>query len=136
MSDTGTPEVGTIGWIDLTVNDAGPVRDFYREVVGWKVGAVDMDGYQDFTMSTAVKEQMVAGVCHARGSNAAIPPVWLIYITVADVDRSAEQVQRMGGKVRIPPRSMGGMGRFCLIEDPAGAVSALFEPARPKSPGA
>jgi predicted enzyme related to lactoylglutathione lyase len=134
MSDTGTPEVGTIGWIDLTVNDAETVRDFYREVVGWKVGAVDMGGYQDFTMSTAEKEQMVAGVCHARGSNAALPPVWLIYITVADVDRSAEQVVRKGGKVRIPPRSMGG-GRFCLIEDPAGAVSALFEPPPPKPSG-
>jgi predicted enzyme related to lactoylglutathione lyase len=29
-------DVGKIGWLDLTVDDADAVRDFYREVVGWK----------------------------------------------------------------------------------------------------
>ena len=30
--------------------------------------------------------QPVSGICHARGSNADLPPVWLIYITVADLE--------------------------------------------------
>ena len=33
MGDGGS-RVGAIGWVDLTVEDAAGIRDFYREVVG------------------------------------------------------------------------------------------------------
>ena len=36
--------------------------------------------------------KVAAGVCHARGSNAKLPAQWLIYITVEDVDKSADSV--------------------------------------------
>jgi predicted enzyme related to lactoylglutathione lyase len=120
---------GSIGWMDLTVPEAGKVKDFYREVVGWKASPLDMGGYDDYVMSTPGKDEPVSGVCHARGSNAGLPPVWLIYITVENLDRSVARVEQLGGKVRQPIRSLGGMGRMCVIEDPAGAVAALFEPA-------
>lgn len=29
--------IGKIGWIDMTVDDASGLRDFYQKVVGWKV---------------------------------------------------------------------------------------------------
>ena len=29
-------EVGSIGWVDLSVDDAHGLRDFYAAVVGWK----------------------------------------------------------------------------------------------------
>jgi predicted enzyme related to lactoylglutathione lyase len=48
---------------------------------------------------------------------------------VENLDRSVARVEQQGGKVRQPIRSLGGMGRMCVIEDPAGAVAALFEPA-------
>jgi len=127
MSDAKKPAVGSVGWMDLTVKDAVAVRDFYQEVAGWKATPLDMGGYEDFVMTAPGREEPVSGVCHARGSNAGLPPVWLIYITVEDLDRSVERVQQKGGKVRQPIRSLGSMGRMCIIEDPAGAVSALFE---------
>jgi uncharacterized protein len=132
MSDMKKPVVGSVGWMDLTVKDAEAVRDFYQDVVGWKATGLDMGGYQDFVMSAPGKEEPVSGVCHARGSNAGLPPVWLIYITVEELDRSVEKVKERGGKVRQEIRSLGSMGRMCVIEDPAGAVSALFEPPRPQ----
>ncbi len=33
-----------------------------------------------------------------------------------------------GGKVLSEPKEMAGYGKFCVIEDPAGAVCTLFEP--------
>ncbi len=50
MSDE-RPKVGTVAWIDLTVDDAGSVKDFYRQVVGWKTEDVDMGDYCDFNMN-------------------------------------------------------------------------------------
>jgi len=118
---------GKIGWIDLTVADATGLRDFYQGVAGWTPSSVDMGGYSDFCMHPPGEEEPVAGICHARGSNTGLPPVWLVYITVDDLDESLRQCEALGGKQRTPVRQMGPKSRFCVIEDPAGAVSALFE---------
>jgi predicted enzyme related to lactoylglutathione lyase len=119
---------GKIGWIDLTVSDATAVRDFYQGVTGWRPAPVDMGGYQDFCMHPADEPSPVAGICHARGANTGIPPQWLIYITVEDLDESLRRCQALGGRIVSEVRSMGASGRYCVIEDPAGAVAALFEP--------
>jgi uncharacterized protein len=121
-----TPRPGTISWQDLTVEDAEQVRDFYAAVVGWKPEAQSMGTYADFVMSDA-DGVGAAGICHARGGNAELPPQWLIYITVDDLDHSIDECQRLGGTLVAPPRSYGG-GRYCVIKDPAGAVCALYQP--------
>ena len=122
-----TPPVGAVMWRDLTVGNAAQVRDFYAAVAGWTAAAVDMGGYEDYSMMVPATGETVAGICHARGSNAKVPPQWLIYITVADVDASARRCVELGGAVLDGPRAMGG-GRFAVIRDPAGAVAALYRP--------
>jgi predicted enzyme related to lactoylglutathione lyase len=119
------PDPGTISWQDLTVADAERVRDFYQAVVGWTPTALSMGAYSDFVMNA--DGTPVAGICHARGGNADLPPVWLIYITVADLDHSLDECTRLGGSLVAAPRSYGG-GRYCVIKDPAGAICALYQP--------
>ena len=125
MGQDETKQIGAVTWRDLTVDDAQKVRDFYRRVVGWESSEQDMGGYSDFNMNLPGTEQTVAGICHARGSNANLPPQWLIYVTVEDVEQSAGRCVELGGEVIDGPRKMGG-GRFCVIRDPAGAVAALY----------
>lgn len=119
-------EAGKIGWIDITVDDAEGLRDFYAAVAGWKPEPVDMGDYADFTMTMPGSGTPAAGICHARGSNAALPGQWLIYIVVPDAEASAAACTANGGKVIVGPRSMGG-GTFAVIEDPSGAVAALYQ---------
>ena len=119
------PRPGTITWQDLTVANAEVVRDFYAAVVGWTPEPLSMGAYADFVMKA--DDEAVAGVCHARGPNADLPPQWLIYITVEDLDHSLAECERLGGCMVAPPRSMGG-GRFCVIRDPAGALAGLYQP--------
>lgn len=127
MGTANPPAVGSIAWHDLTVPDAAQIRDFYAEVVGWKSGAVDMGGYDDFTLAAPASGDAVAGVCHARGTNADIPPQWLMYVIVADVARSARRCTELNGRVLVPVRPLMG-GQFCVIRDPAGAVCGLYQP--------
>lgn len=122
MSDSA--KVGTIAWNDLTVAHAETVRDFYQAVVGWTSDGHDMGDYEDYTVA-APGGDVVAGICHARGQNADIPPQWLMYVTVADVDASAQTCVERGGEVVVAPRAIG-KSRFCVIKDPAGAVVALI----------
>src|SRR5438132_87199 len=103
---SGTPRPGTISWTDLTVDEVDKIRDFYHAVVGWTPAPVSMGGYSDFVMKAG--DEAVACVCHARGHNADLPPVWLVYITVDDLDHSLDQCLRLGGSMLTPPRSYGG----------------------------
>lgn len=117
-------KIGRIEWLDLTVGDAPRIRDFYADVVGWKAADVDMGSYADYCMNLPTGDT-IAGVCHARGENAKLPPQWLVYVRVESVQASAEACMKKGGKLLDGPRRMGGSD-FCVIEDPVGAVMALL----------
>ena len=121
MADT----TGKIGWIDMTVDDADSVRDFYKAVVGWGHEDVAMGDYADYSMTTPGGEA-VSGICHARVSNAELPGGWLIYITVDDLDASIEACEQRGGEVLVPVKALAG-GRYCVIRDPSGAAAALYQ---------
>lgn len=119
--------IGKIGWIDITVDDATGLRNFYEKVVGWKVEDTSMGDYSDYTMMSPGDGEAISGICHARGSNTDLPGGWLIYIVVADVEASAAACVANGGKLLFEPRGLAG-GRFCVIEDPGGATAALYQP--------
>ena len=121
------PPVGSIAWQDLTVANAAEVRDFYCQVVGWTYTDHDMGNYSDYNINRSDTGETVAGICHARDSNANLPPQWLVYISVADVAQSAQRCVDLGGRVLDGPRSMGSQS-FCVIQDPSGAMAALIGP--------
>jgi predicted enzyme related to lactoylglutathione lyase len=108
--------------VDLTVADAPKLRDFYSAVLGWQPSPVKMGDYNDFNMNVPGRDAPAAGVCHARGHNATIPPKWMIYVWVKDVAASVAACERLGGKVvhRVSEKC-------CVIEDPAGAVMAVMQ---------
>ncbi len=126
MSEAKPTAAGTIVWQDLTVPDADTVRAFYEGVVGWTSKPHDMGAYADFEMVSPETGRTVAGICHARGENANLPPHWLLYVAVDDVAGRARRCVELGGAVLDGPRPMGAK-TFCVVRDPAGAVLALFE---------
>jgi predicted enzyme related to lactoylglutathione lyase len=120
-------ETGSIAWTDLTVENASEISEFYAAVVGWEPSAVSMGDYDDYNMTAGGRP--VAGVCHARGTNADLPAQWMVYIVVENIDFSRKHCEKLGGKLLTPTKDMGGQGRYCVIQDPAGAVAALWEKA-------
>ncbi len=126
MSDFNKPKPGSIFWSDLTVPDAEKLRAFYETVVGWTFADHDMGLYADYSAHIPGHTQPTAGICHARGANADLPPVWLNYIAVTDLETSVARCRDLGGEIVVPPKPMAGR-RFCVVQDPVGAVFALFE---------
>jgi predicted enzyme related to lactoylglutathione lyase len=132
MANSTNENTGKIGWIDLTVADADRLRDFYRVVTGWSSSEISMGDYSDYVMLAPAANVPVSGICHARGGNAGIPPQWMIYITVEDIDASAESCVQLGGELIAPIKDYGDQGRYCMIKDPAGAVCALYQELKPR----
>ena len=112
-------------WVDLTVEDAERVRDFYAATVGWTPAPVSMGTYEDFAMEAG--GTAIAGICHARGVNAELPPVWLPYFNVDSLEDSLATCRAQGGSQVTEIRSVGAGMRYAVIQDPAGAYAALIE---------
>ncbi len=109
---------GRVAWLDLTVDDATTSRDFWFHVGGFDgVEAVSMGPYNDFALTS--DGNTIAGVCHRRGPNAQLPPVWLVYLRVADLEQAVAEARERGGEV-ISERD-----GFAVIRGPGGAVAAV-----------
>lgn len=130
-SGEAKPATGSIVWADLTVERAAELRDFYRAVVGWTAGDVDMGGYHDFRMNQPEDGRTVAGICHARGINAGLPAQWILYVAVADLEHVVARCREHGGALIGEVRDDGGAGRYAVLRDPAGAAFAVFEASDP-----
>ncbi len=119
---------GRISWLDLTVADAPATRDFYQSVVGWSVQEVEMEDagerYADYCM-VAADGNAAAGVCHARGMNIGLPPVWLIYLPVGDLAQSLQRVGEEGGSIIRSADEKDDGYTYSVIQDPVGVHLAL-----------
>jgi uncharacterized protein len=127
-SDVATP-VGRIAWLDLTVPDASATRDFYRDVVEWTVQDVEMkDGSERYADYNMLRQDghPGAGICHARGVNVGLPPVWMIYLPVGDLAESLSRVREEGGKVIKAQLGSDGAYAYAAVQDPVGACLALI----------
>lgn len=120
-------KIGRVAWMDLTVPDATIVSGFYSKVIGWDIQGFDMGGYEDYCMNDPESGETLAGVCNAKGSNTGMPPVWLMYVGVANLDSSLAEVKNEGGKILGDKRSDGKGGHYQLVQDPAGAHLVLWQ---------
>lgn len=130
IGSSGAPmPLGRIGWLDLTVANASETRDFYQQVIGWSAQEVEIaDGgetYNDYNMLGDDGEP-AAGICHARGVNKGLPPVWMIYLPVGDFDESLRRVEAEGGAILEGAQRDDGTYAYAAIQDPAGACLTLM----------
>jgi hypothetical protein len=101
---------------------------FYTQLFGWKTREVDMGPGGPYTM-IANGDRDIGGVVAAKASDGH-PSRWLGYVATDEVDATTKKVESLGGKVAVPPTDIPGVGRFAVLQDPVGAVIALFRSAQ------
>ena len=128
------PDPGTFCWNELVTPNRDASAAFFTELLGWRRDDQDMPGgpYTLFWQG----EAMVAGMMDMANMPEGVPPHWMGYIAVADVDALAARVGELGGQVHVPPTDIPTVGRFCVIADPGGAVvSFITTPEGNGNPG-
>jgi len=115
---------GTLCWADLSTPDAKRASDFYSGLFGWQIMADEKDksGYLHIKNG----EHFIGGVPPAAHRQPGVPPHWLAYFWVDDVDSSAAKAKQMGAKPYLEPTTIENVGRMAVIADPQGAVLAVF----------
>ncbi len=136
MSATNLPATGRFVWYELMTKDKDKALEFYKGLFGWNVNEYDMGELGKYPM-IGVGETWLGGVVTLRQEN--VPPHWIAYVTVPDVDAAARKTEQLGGKVYVPPTDVPNVGRFTVIADPQGAAIMPFKgtgenPPEPDSP--
>ena len=116
-------------WLDMTVEDADKVSQFYADVMGWRRQTVEMGDYIDFVMLKP-DGSPAGGICHRRGPNTSLPAGWIPYFTVNELAPSLDAVVTRGGEQVGEIRAFGD-AEYCLIKDPAGNHCALYASSKP-----
>lgn len=123
-------EANTFGWAELSARGVDKAIPFYKTVFGWALKTNDMGPnnppYYEFELggqSVAGGQEMQAMV------PAQVPSNWLVYFTVADVDKSFKAATQAGAREQVAPMDFPG-GRFAILSDPQGASFGLLKMAQ------
>lgn len=111
---------GAFGWFELMTNDVEGAKAFYKSLFGWEYETISTP-CSEYTVVN-VDGVAVAGIMETVEECKGMPPSWDIYITVDNVDAMIKNVTELGGKVLRPAFDIPEVGRFCVLQDPQGAV--------------
>ena len=109
-------------WNELLVDDVEKAKAFYTQLLGWDTAP--MSGPMPYTLFK--KNGMeVAGLMHKPMPQA--PSQWLAYVSVESVEKTAQRVVELGGKVVAPPFQIPDIGWIAVVLDPEGVSFGLFQ---------
>ena len=127
---------GQFVWYDLTTSDVGSALRFYPSLFGWKTEKFQFgDPSNPYTMWSS-GGQTLGGVMKLSAEQAGmgIPPNWLCSVEVNNVDSTAQQAKSLGGQVVVGPLDIPNTGRYAVLQDPQGAVIAIYTPTPGRGP--
>jgi len=119
------PDQGTFRWNELVTRDTAGARKFYTKLIGWGAADSGMPG-MDYTVFKAGDKDAGGMMTMPADVPQEVPAHWMAYITVDDVDALIGKVLDLGGQVLHGPQDVPKVGRFCIIQDPTGAVVSLI----------
>lgn len=111
---------GAFSWCELMTTDVDAAKAFYTKLFGWDTEDMSMPGMTYTVVKAGGKG--IGGIMPIPEEAQAMPPKWGNYVTVDDVDLTAQTAEQLGAKLCMPPHDIPGVGRFCVIQDPQGAV--------------
>ena len=111
-----------MSWNELATPDMEASAHFYSELFEWKTEPFEGSEMPYITIQTK------AG--HGNGGIRPVmppdaPPHWLVYFGTDDVDASLSKASQLGGTALVEATDIG-VGKIAVIQDPQGAVFALF----------
>jgi predicted enzyme related to lactoylglutathione lyase len=118
---------GTFCWADLGTPDARAAKRFYTSLFGWTPEDRPMGPDASYTMLT-LDGHAVAALYQQDPVQQGGPGHWLSYISVEAADDAARRARELGATVLMDAFDVLDVGRVALVQDPTGAVVALWEP--------
>jgi predicted enzyme related to lactoylglutathione lyase len=112
---------GAFCWNELYTSDIDGAKSFYGGLFGWEWNEFEQSPDPYFVIMNegrgngGVRELAQPGV----------PPHWLVYFAVDDVDSGLSKAGELGGETLLGNTDIG-IARIAIVKDPQGAAFALY----------
>ena len=126
MQETAQYGPGTFCWVELGTTDAAAAKKFYSELFGWGMTDNPMGPDMVYTM-LKLDGKDVGGLYQMQSEMQGVPSHWLSYVSVKSADEAAEKAKSLGATLMKEPFDVGDIGRMAVIQDPTGAVFAIWQ---------
>jgi len=120
---------GNFCWVELATNDQPGAKKFYQTLFGWGAEDQPMGPGETYTLFKQRGRDVAAGYS-LRPEQKGVPPSWLVYVRTASANDSAARAMELGGTVVAAPLDVFDAGRMAVLQDPTGAVFAVWEARR------
>jgi uncharacterized protein len=123
MPEITKSDPGTFCWIELATSSRREAQQFYTSLFGWNAREVPIGEDEPYVMLE--KNGKNVGALY---QNTQAPPNWLSYVTVDSADDTAKTARDLGANLIQEPFDVMEHGRMAVVQDPQGAVFALWQP--------
>jgi predicted enzyme related to lactoylglutathione lyase len=112
---------GAFSWNELASPDLDASKTFYSSLLGWSVEPFEGSPQPYLTIKNGDRNNGGIRELDPPG----MPPHWLVYFAVEDIDDALAKVQELGGAKHAGPIDIG-IAKIAVVADPQGAVFALY----------
>jgi predicted enzyme related to lactoylglutathione lyase len=128
MQETTKYAPGTFCWVELGTTDGEAAKKFYTGLFDWDFTDNPIGPGMVYTMlKLSGKDVGALYKMPPEMTAQGIPPHWLSYVSVTNVDESTAKAKELGATVMKDPFDVSDVGRMSVIQDPTGAVFALWQ---------
>jgi predicted enzyme related to lactoylglutathione lyase len=114
---------GALSWNELGSPDLAGSARFYSDLFGWTTSPMDV-GEMEYLVIENAAGHSNGGIRPPMPPGA--PAFWLVYFVTDDIEAAVAKVTALGGAVLGPPTDIG-IARIGVVQDPQGAVFALYD---------
>lgn len=123
------PKVGEFCWNELVTSNVKAAKDFYGKVFNWQFSDQEM-GDTIYTMIQINGKERGGIWAIPKDKEKHIPPHWMAYILVENIEIALEKALEHGATVVKPATACCDFGHLAIIRDPTGAHIALWQELR------
>lgn len=114
---------GAMSWNELMTKDPQKAQEFYGKLFGWTFQVEEeMGGY----VSIYNNGRANGGIFTLTDDMEGVPPCWMVYFSVENLEKSLAKVEELGGKVHMSKELP--VGKLGMIADPTGLSFYIMEP--------
>jgi len=115
-------EPGALVWNELASPDLGASSAFYSELFGWTIAP--FEGSPEPYLSIKNAGANNGGIRPLTPPG--VPPHWLVYFGVEDIEAALAKVAELGGETIAGPIDIQ-IAKIAVVKDPQGAAFALYQ---------
>jgi hypothetical protein len=128
MQETTEYKPGTFCWVESGTTDGEAAKKFYTELFGWSFTDAPVGPGMVYTiLKLDGKDVGALYEMPPEMTSNGVTPHWLSYISVTNADETAAKAKELGAILMKEPFDVSDVGRMAVIQDPTGAVFALWQ---------